>query len=219
MVPERITSRGTLVVQSQLWPANDLHVPPNWGERYESLSQVCGWEEQKEKNATMCRYRRWTGWSVLVSCTPSGSEEEEVVSAPKVADKKRKEQDNPNPRKVKLPKLDPVRSPSPEFEHQQKKKEKTGVQKGKKRLHHRREENLICKKEIYDILCHLWKHAEKVDIGANEVMHISSVAKRKGWRWSTSRVGTDIMWFSFARPINPCRSRRLHRPPQNQKQK
>lgn len=154
-----------------------------------------------------------------VSCTPSGSEEEEVVSAPKVADKKRKEQDNPNPRKVKLPKLDPVRSPSPEFEHQQKKKEKTGVQKGKKRLHHRREENLICKKEIHDILCHLWKHAEKVDIGANEVMHISSVAKRKGWRWSTSRVGTDIMWFSFARPINPCRSRRLHRPPQNQKQK
>ena len=154
-----------------------------------------------------------------VSCTPSGSEEEEVVSAPKVADKKRKEQDNPNPRKVKLPKLDPVRSPSPEFEHQQKKKEKTGVQKGKKHLHHRREENLICKKEIYDILCHLWKHAEKVDIGANEVMHISSVAKRKGWRWSTSRVGTDIMWFSFARPINPCRSRRLHRPPQNQKQK
>lgn len=117
-----------------------------------------------------------------VSCTPSGSEEEEVVSAPKVADKKRKEQDNPNPRKVKLPKLDPVRSPSPEFEHQQKKKEKTGVQKGKKRLHHRRQENLICKKEIYDILCHLWKHAEKVDIGANEVMHISSVAKRKGWR-------------------------------------
>ena len=69
-----------------------------------------------------------------VSCTPSGSEEEEVVSAPKVANKKRKEQDNPNPRKVKLPKLDPVRSPSPEFEHQQKKKEKTGVQKGKKRL-------------------------------------------------------------------------------------
>ena len=67
-----------------------------------------------------------------VSCTPSGSEEEEVVSAPKVANKKRKEQDNPNPRKVKLPKLDPVRSPSPEFEHQQKKKEKTGVQKGKK---------------------------------------------------------------------------------------
>lgn len=116
-----------------------------------------------------------------VSCTPSGSEEEEVVSAPKVADKKRKEQDNPNPRKVKLPKLDPVRSPSPEFEHQQK-KEKTGVQKEKKRLHHRREENPICKKEIYDILCHLWKHAEKVDIGANEVMHISSVAKRKGWR-------------------------------------
>ena len=154
-----------------------------------------------------------------VSCTPSGSEEEEVVSAPKVADKKWKEQDNPNPRKVKLPKLDPVRSPSPEFEHQQKKKEKTGVQKEKKRLHHRREENPICKKEIYDILCHLWKHAEKVDIGANEVMHISSVAKRKGWRWSTSRVGTDIMWFSFARPINPCRSRRLHRPPQNQKQK
>lgn len=117
-----------------------------------------------------------------VSCMPSGSEEEEVVSAPKVADKKRKEQDNNNPRKVKLPKLDPVRSPSPEFEHQQKKKEKTGVQKGKKRLHHRREENPICKKEIYDILCHLWKHAEKVDIGANEVMHISSVAKRKGWR-------------------------------------
>lgn len=117
-----------------------------------------------------------------VSCTPSGSEEEEVVSAPKVADKKRKEQDNPNPRKVKLPKLDPVRSPSPGFEHQQKKKEKTGVQKEKKRLHHRREENPICKKEIYDILCHLWKHAEKVDIGANEVMHISSVAKRKGWR-------------------------------------
>ena len=154
-----------------------------------------------------------------VSCTPSGSEEEEVVSAPKVADKKWKEQDNPNPRKVKLPKLDPVRSPSPEFEHQQKKKEKTGVQKGRKRLHHRREENPICKKEIYDILCHLWKHAEKVDIGANEVMHISSVAKRKGWRWSTSRIGTDIMWFSFARPINPCRSRRLHRPPQNQKQK
>lgn len=115
-----------------------------------------------------------------VSCTPSGSEE--VVSAPKVADKKRNEQDNPNPRKVKLPKLDPVRSPSPEFEHQQKKKEKTGVQKEKKRLHHRREENPICKKEIYDILCHLWKHAEKVDIGANEVMHISSVAKRKGWR-------------------------------------
>ena len=154
-----------------------------------------------------------------VSCTPSGSEEEEVVSAPKVADKKRKEQDNHNPRKVKLPKLDPVRSPSPEFEHQQKKKEKTGVQKGKKRLHLRREENPICKKEIYDILCHLWKHAEKVDIGANEVMHISSVAKRKGWRWSTSRVGNNIMWFSFARPINPCRSRRLHRPPQNQKQK
>ena len=117
-----------------------------------------------------------------VSYMPSGSEEEEVVSAPKVADKKRKEQDNPNPRKVKLPKLDPVRSPSPEFEHQQKKKEKTGVQKEKKRLHHRREENPICKKEIYDILCHLWKHAEKVDIGANEVMHISSVAKRKGWR-------------------------------------
>lgn len=83
-----------------------------------------------------------------VSCTPSGSEEEEVVSAPKVADKKRKEQDNPNPRKVKLPKLDPVRSPSPEFEHQQKKKEKTGVQKEKKRLHHRREENPICKRRF-----------------------------------------------------------------------
>ena len=119
--------------------------------------------------------------------------EEEVVSAPKVADKKRKEQDNPNPRKVKLPKLDLVRSPSPEFEHQQKKKEKTGVQKGKKRSHHRREECPICKKEIYDILCHLWKHAEKGDIGADEVMHITSVAKRKGWRRSTSLVGNNIM--------------------------
>ena len=199
MVPERITSK----LRWKIWkPFTSL-----WLRRTEREECNCADIEDELDDPS------------YVSCTPSGSEEEEVVSAPKVADKKRKEQDNPNPKKVKLPKLDPVRSPSPEFEQQQKKKEKTGVQKGKKRLHHRREENLICKKEIYDILCHLWKHAEKVDIGANEVMQISSVAKRKGWRWSTSRVGTDIMWFSFARPINPCRSRRLHRPPQNQKQK
>ena len=99
-----------------------------------------------EKNATMCRCWRRTGWS-YDPCKPYGSEKEEVGSAPRVADRKRKEQDNPNRRKVKLPKLDPVRSPSPEFEHQ-KKKEKTGVQKGKKCSHHRREECPFAKRRF-----------------------------------------------------------------------
>lgn len=126
-----------------------------------------------------------------VPCTPSGSESEEVESVPKVADKKRKEQDHPNPRKVKLPKLDAVRSLSPEIEHQQKRKEKNADQKGKKRSHHRREECPICKKEIYDILRHLRKHAEKGDIGEDDVMRIASVAKKKSRRRGTSRVGKE----------------------------
>ena len=42
-----------------------------------------------------------------VPCTPSGSESEEVESVPKVADKKRKEQDDPNPRRLSCQSLTP----------------------------------------------------------------------------------------------------------------
>ena len=80
---------------------------------------------------------------------------------------------------------------SPEIEHQQKSKEKTTDQKGKKHSHHRREKCPICKKEIYDIFRHLRKHAEKGDIAADDVMCIASVAKKKGRRRGTSRVGKE----------------------------
>ena len=77
---------------------------------------------------------------------------------------------------------------SPEIERQQKRKEKTTDQKRKKHLHHRREE---CKKEIYGILRHLRKHTEKGDIAADDVMRIASLAKKKGHRRGTSRVGKE----------------------------
>lgn len=59
-----------------------------------------------------------------------------------------------------------------------------------KRSHHRKEQFLVCKKEIYDIKRHLRQHAKKGTISSNNVDRLASIAKVEGKCRGPARVNS-----------------------------
>ena len=132
--------------------------------------------------------------------TPSASEneEEEVEGSPGKKRIKRKMIHPVSPIKTKKAKEDNL-----EIATENKKKTKTKAEnlgKEKKRSHHRKEECPVCHKEIFDLLRHLRKHAEKGAISQEDVPKMASVAKKKHRRRAAhrgQRPGLKYKWCPY----------------------